>query len=380
MLSLASGIGKPGPQHHDDEQAGPLEVMFADTSLLATAQPPVKDREVLGFFAEQAGHYPDSSESLEANHQLLSGLAPFWYRLDERRPGYFVSTVPTERRKAVIASARAKHLPVYMTIHNLHFPSQQKGRMVARRILRSPKTTQLFIRNLIKEIESFGYDGVNLDLENLYPADRFVFSMFVKQLGERLHEQGKLLIVNVPANTGGPDRHPWSASFDYKALGRYADRLILMCYDQHHADTSPGPVASYDWVKAAIEYALQRQVPPEKLLLGVATYGWQWSSDGRSPIFSTYAALHQRRERYGAVELWDEQARSPYFQYLDEQGTVHHVWYENEASLTHKLHLANEYDLQGIALWRLGLEPPSLWESLRRSIQVRKKAAPPEAS
>ena len=41
-----------------------------------------------------------------------------------------------------------------------------------------------------------------------------------------------------------------------------------MAYDQHTPLTPPGPVAGYDWVKAALDYAVRR-VPRSKLLLGL---------------------------------------------------------------------------------------------------------------
>ena len=66
-------------------------------------------------------------------------------------------------------------------------------------------------------------------------------------------------------------------TFDLAALGKVADFLSVMSYDQHTRRTPPGPVAGIPWVRSVTEYFL-RFMPPEKLSLGIPLYGDYWSA------------------------------------------------------------------------------------------------------
>ncbi|UFJ41024.1 glycoside hydrolase family 18 [Brevibacillus humidisoli] len=374
------GIGKPSSDEVTAETtiltpvpSSPLQNhgIFAATEEPSAEHPP---REVLGFYTEAEGAYPGSESVVEEQHRLISSIAPFWYRLDDQRPGYFVATLPAEERKRVIQQAHEKNIHVYLLVHNLFYDTLNKGRDVARRILRNPKTRSRFIRNIIREVETYGFDGINLDIENLHPSDRHAFSQLVKQVSEHLHQEGKLVTVSVPANTGDERANIWSHPFDYRSLGRYADRIVLMTYDEHNPRTAPGPVASYDWTESTIRYALSQKVPPEKILVGIAAYGWNWSEAGGKAKYTSYPEVANYLRRYDVQPVWDDQARASRFRYRDDAGFMHDVWYENSQSLQAKLQLLETYNLGGIGVWRLGLEDPGIWKVIPDNIRVKKFA------
>jgi spore germination protein YaaH len=66
-----------------------------------------------------------------------------------------------------------------------------------------------------------------------------------------------------------------------------------------------------------------------------------------------------------AAVLWDDISKSPYFNYTDTSGITHSDWFENGQSLGYKLDLVNSYNLNGIAIWRLGLENADYWTSIK---------------
>ena len=98
--------------------------------------------------------------------------------------------------------------------------------------------------------------------------------------------------------------------YDYPALGGLADRIIIMAYDY---GSKPEPL---DLVVQAVETAM-KAVPPEKLVLGVSTPS------------------------------------------------------ETADSILSKIGVAKRYNLQGIAIWRLGLVSNEMWNALRSTIQLR---------
>ena len=67
----------------------------------------------------------------------------------------------------------------------------------------------------------------------------------------------------------------------------------------------------------------------------------------------------------GATVLWDSISKTPYFNYTDASGIAHSAWFENSTSVGYKLDLVNNYNLAGIAIWRLGLENADYWTTIK---------------
>ena len=65
-------------------------------------------REVLGFYTEQEGTLPGSQPTVDLHFTNLSIIAPFWYKLDDKRPGNLIESVTADHKKMVIQSAHEK--------------------------------------------------------------------------------------------------------------------------------------------------------------------------------------------------------------------------------------------------------------------------------
>lgn len=366
------GIGKPATDERSDFHP---EVVI--NRLLASPAPisdehPQRPREVLGFYTDPEPSYPGSQPIVDQYSSSISSIAPFWYKLDDLQPGHLIHEGNEESQRQVIQRAHDKGLHVYLLVHNLFYGTVTRGKEVASTVLRNEKYREQLIRNLRNEIKKFDYDGINIDIENLFIQDRDAFTAFMKQLASDLHKDDKIVTVSVPANTGDARANAWAAWFDYAALGKLVDRLVLMTYDEHNPRTSPGAVASIDWVESTVRYALSQGVPSGKILVGIAGYGWNWGAQGTKALYSSYALTKYHQQKAKAPIHWDNQSQAPYFSYTDEQNIPHHVWFENSYSLRFKLQLVKKYDLQGIAIWRLGLEDPAVWTTISSLIPVRK--------
>ncbi|WP_236719719.1 glycosyl hydrolase family 18 protein [Neobacillus mesonae] len=329
-------------------------------------------REVLGFYTEQEGTYPGSQPTVNSQFASLSIIAPFWYKLDEKRPGSLIDSVTADHKRQVIQSAHKKQLKVYMVVHNLFYETVEMGKQVAGNVLDNDKNRNVFIQNIRNEIKQFNYDGINIDMENLYSKDRNSFSLLIKKLSDALHRDGKVVTVSVPANTGDSRANPWSPWFDYEKLGQYSSGLMIMTYDEHNPRTKPGSTASVNWTEATIRYAMKQKVPPSKILLGIAGYGWDWDTTADKVVYSSYAQLMEKKTKFKSKVLWDSRSQTPHFSYVDEAHHNHQVWYENSDSLRFKLNLVEKYNLRGIGIWRLGLEDPKYWKTITENIKVKK--------
>jgi spore germination protein YaaH len=329
-------------------------------------------REVLGFYTEQEGTYPGSQPTVNSQFNNLSIIAPFWYKLDDKYPGNLIDFVTADHKKRVIQNAHEKQLKVYLVVHNLLYETVEKGKKVASNVLDNDKNRNVFIQNLRNEMNQFKYDGINIDMENLYLSDRDSFSLLIKKLSDALNRDGKVVTVSVPANTGDSRANPWSPWFDYEKLGQFSDGLMIMTYDEHNPRTKPGSTASVDWTETTVRYALKKGVPPSKILLGIAGYGWDWDTTANKALYSSYAQLMGKKTKFKAKVNWDAGSQTPYFSYVDTNNHSHQAWFENSYSLKFKLNLVEKYNLRGIGIWRLGLEDPKYWTTISEKIKVKK--------
>ncbi len=228
------------------------------------------------------------------------------------------------------------------------------------------------IEELVKLAKAGGYAGINIDFENLaYSADieddRAAFTIFIQELTESLHANDLKLIISVPGKTNDSRDNTWAYPFDMLALGEAADHLQLMTYDQHGPWGEPGAVAGVDWVEACLEYAVSH-VAPEKLLIGLPAYGYDWDLTASNISQNMYTAGDVSWKDFPALlekddteMTWDPVSQSPYLTYSVE-GHAHVVWFENEESIRVKTALVKKYDLAGISMWALGKEDASFWQ------------------
>jgi spore germination protein YaaH len=234
---------------------------------------------------------------------------------------------------------------------------QWQGEAVAR-LLADPATAAAHRRALVDLALANDWDGIDVDYEGLPPLAGPSFTAFLGALRDDLHAHDLLLTVAVPARD--EEEAPHALAYSYQLIGGIADQLRVMTYDHAWSGSAPGPVAPTDWVQDVVAYAVDR-VPRDKLMLGVATYGYDWVGDrGRNLQASDAVAL---AERVGAEPRWDAVADAWTFDYADG-GQEHTVWFEDAHSLAVKQDVAVTAGLRGIAIWQLGGEDPQVWTSV----------------
>ncbi len=303
-------------------------------------------------------------DSLTEHASEMTVLAPQCYWLDQ--DGNIQGSIPP----SVLEAARRARLPVMALLYNRDF-----NRSTASVLLHNRSLQRRVIKNMAAIAWRENLLGFQLDLENINPDDEHLYSRFVRDAAAELHRAGRLLSVAVIPRFQDARPNQWSAAYDYPALARASDFLTLMAYDNSGRNGPPGPIAGYDWVKQALAYALRR-VPPEKLLLGIALYGREWTKGRRGTPAHTlpYPETRALLDRLSLTPRWDEKQRSPWFEYRTGD-TVHSVWYENARSIREKLNLLERFRLRGFAAWRLGMEDPRLW-SLVSAMRRSSPAAP----
>lgn len=264
-----------------------------------------------------------------------------------------LSTLNDQQLIRIIRENKVAPLAVITNLTSTGFSPE-----LTRRILHSPEIRDRVINNIYNLVKTKNYAGVNIDFERIRESERDQYSNFLRLLRDRLKPEGYYISVAVPAKTS--DDIDWLKGYDYGGIGAAVDFVFIMAYDWHEASSPPGPVAPIREVRQTIEYALNH-MRGNKIILGVPRYGYDWTmSNGTVDSARAVSVSRAVRTamRYQVPIQYSIEYQQPFFQYQDETGKRHSVWFEDSRARARKLQLAVDYRLGGIGAWQLGLDFP----------------------
>ncbi len=323
----------------------------SDTAVLSASQKNQGDKEVIGFYAEWYGTDTSSFTSMSKNVDTLKTIVPFWTTLQEDGT---ITDRGGNDHASVVKFAHQNNIKVLLMVNNA---KQEGSKSSIHTVLSNPTLRSKAITNLEEYIKRYNLDGINIDFEMVPAEDRDNLSAFMREIAAQLKPQGYSISIDVFPKQD--ETNDVAIAYDYAQLAKYADKIMIMTYDNHGTWSGAGPIADINWVENNLKYAL-KFIPKNKLYLGVAGYGYDWSSKGVESL--EHGALMNLVQKFNVPTIWDETSKSPHFAYTGADGVTHQVWYENSESLKYKLNLVNQYDIAGAALWKLGEEDPASWQ------------------
>ncbi len=223
-------------------------------------------------------------------------------------------------------------------------------------ILNTPALWEIFFENILKEIEIYGYAGVDIDFEFIASSDSLKYAELVEYLKNRLNKYGYIIIAALAPKISAEQKGILYEGHNYIAIGSSANYAFIMTYEWGYTYGPPMAVAPIESVKKVLDYAVS-EIASDKILMGVPTYGYDWTlpyitdGPGAKSISNEQAVLTALN--YGAEIQFDAFSQSPYFYYTDENGNVHEVWFEDAKSALSKLRLIEMYGLAGCGYWNL---------------------------
>jgi len=228
---------------------------------------------------------------------------------------------------------------------------------------------------IAEAVETYGFDGVDVDIENVTHEHRDMYTDFMRLLREKIPID-KLVTTAVAANPRGFTTG-WHGSYDYKRLADYCDYLMIMNYDEHFYGSAPGPVSSAGFFKGSIRFALEQGVPKEKIVSGVPFYGRAWK---RGDVISGIGLANRDVEyllaHYESTSSFDTTAQSARATVTINPGElepdiwggrkltagIYDIWYDSPKATRYKLDVIRQYDLRGAGSWALGQEILTVWD------------------
>lgn len=237
---------------------------------------------------------------------------------------------------------------------------EQFSNVLLSRLLENEAAQDRLLEELAETMEEKGFGELNIDFEFVPAQYRQDLTAFVRKATERLPWP---VTICLAPKTSRQQRGLLYEGKDYAALGEVADRLLLMTYEWGYKYGPPLAVAPIDQVRRVVEYAVT-EIPPEKLLLGMANYGYDWPLPyvREQTVARTIGSLEavSIARRVGADILFDRQSMSPWFRYRKD-GILHEVWFEDVRSWQAKFDLVKEFGLAGVGIWTvMNLNRPGL--------------------
>ncbi|WP_042456750.1 glycosyl hydrolase family 18 protein [Neobacillus dielmonensis] len=233
------------------------------------------------------------------------------------------------------------------------------------------ETRKNIIRQLLYFSQMYQLQGINFDIENVNQEDGPYITQLMREAAPYLHEAG--LVVSMDITFAAGENNNWSSFYERPKLAEIADYLIVMAYDEHAGSSSEaGSVASFPWVENNLDQLL-KEVPNDKLILGVPLYTRLWkeqtNSDGTTLITSKALSMDQASEwlaEKGVQPAYDEESGQNYAEYkAPEENAVYKIWMEDESSLTKRANLAVTKNLAGVASWSRLFAGQTAWTALQ---------------
>ena len=223
-------------------------------------------------------------------------------------------------------------------------------------LLASTTTRRKLINSLIAEVEKYGIDGLNMDFESIKPEAGIHYIQFLRELSIPCREKGIILSVDNYVPTS------YNAFYDREEQGIVADYVIIMGYDEHYAGGEPGSVSSLGFVENGISGTLA-EVPREKVINAVPFYTRLWT-EKNGEVSSKALGIEAAKNwiAKNRVELYSQEELGQYYGELLTPSELSYLWLEEENSLELKMSLIRDYDLAGVACWKLGLEDDAAWD------------------
>ena len=325
----------------------------------------------LGSIVTNGYAYPYIQRTLlDSTLPYMTYLTPFSYGIT--RTGGLLDLEDGEMLSAAAELGSLPLLHLSSLTEEGRFSSQRSGQVIetaaAREALAAAAARMLQVK---------GYRGLDIDYEYIPMELAAEYVAMVALLREHLASQGDPVFVALAPKTRADQPGLLYEAHDYAGLGAAADGVLVMTYEWGYTFGPPMPVSPLPNVRAVLDYAVS-EMPPEKILMGLSNYGYDWPLPYRRGIteaksISTVEAL-ALAVRYGAEIQYDESSAAPGFTYTDEAGTAHQVWFEDCRSWAARLRLAAEYGLMGVGVWNLMRENPQGWNTLDALYEVEELA------
>jgi len=298
----------------------------------------------------------------------LTYLAVFTYAVN--RDG---SLTAVDDQAVINAALKDRVVPV-MVLAN--FEAGTFSTDLATTILSNDTLQDRVITEALRVMDTKGYRVLDCDFEYLGKENRERYNNFLRKAAQRVRAKGYMISAALAPKLSGEQVGLLYEGHDYPAVGQIVDMIFFMTYEWGWSGGASMAVSPINQVRKVMEYAVS-VVPKNKVMMGIPHYGYDWTLPYvRGGTFARSITPQQAVDlavRYGVSIQYDLISQAPFFNYADEQGRSHVVWFEDARSIQAKFDLVKELGIRGFFYWVLRGGFPQNWLLLEDNFVVRKK-------
>ena len=291
----------------------------------------------------------DSIESLLASTSGVTVVSPTWFSIVSSD-----GTIESRANQTYVDTVHAQGMQVWALVENFNTSNTIDNAM----LLNTTTSRRALIEALVSEALAYDIDGINVDLESLPSSAGEGYLQFIRELSVYCRQYGLVLSVDnyVPS--------AWTTHYSREEQSEVIDYLIIMAYDEHYSGSEEaGSTSSLTFVSEGLEDTVEEGVPEEKIINAIPFYSRVWSGEGNSltseiismPDMDTFLAED-------GVEVTWLSDLGQYYAWSGSGSSLTQIWIEDAESIEAKLEVMSEYDLAGVACWKLGMETEDVWD------------------
>lgn len=227
-------------------------------------------------------------------------------------------------------------------------------------MLNSQSNREKIIEQIISGIKDLA--GVNLDFSNFKASDKNNYTQFIKELAAVLHENNKMLTINVPS----------TKYIDIEQIIKFADYVILQPYFVRTLSSkTSGPISSVKYVEEYVQQIATSGIDVNKLVLELPAYTILWTERQGTVINAEQYNMQTMQEYLTSNNIkskLDNASGQNYINYT-KGITTYKMWLEDEYSMIQKTQIASKYNLAGVSIYKNGMEEKNIYNSILKHMK-----------
>lgn len=287
---------------------------------------------------------PKSYISLKQNIKHLNLVLPEWFFINPHT--FELESRIDHKGYELMKKSGVPIMPILTNNYNQVFNGHTLSVIFRNNVLK-----KRLINSLIHQCKSNHFVGINIDFEELKESSDEYLISFMADMSKAFRAQGLSVTQDI---------EPFNSDYNIKELARYDDYVFVMAYDEHNMLSDAGPISSQSWIESSIDYAT-RDIPESKVVLCLASYGYDWTSQGDNNETLSYRDALSIASDTEARINFDENNYNLSFAYRDDDDVTHTVFFTDAATSFNAMRFGTEYGLAGFSVWRLGTEDDRLW-------------------
>ena len=305
--------------------------------------------------------------------KYFNTISPTWFYLSDNE-----GTVASIASQDYVTMAHNAGLKVWGLVENMTYSDVSTYEVLSY----SSKRAHV-IEQLIQYAKDYNLDGINVDFEQLSTDAGEPFIQFIRELSLAAHKENLVVSVDNYVPQG------YTAHYNRKEQGVFADYVVIMGYDEHYAGSAEsGSVASLSFVMDGIQQTVA-DVPSNKVINAVPFYTRVWTEIPKTDAEVAAGAGEEGFVNYnldvqtlsasdayatvranGASTTWSEEAGQNYAEWTNAGATVK-CWLEDGESMKARMDVMQANNLAGVAVWQLAYSSEDMWDAIAAAYPVQ---------